>query len=60
MSLTGMLELQELNSQGPLDGFWWACIFPRCAEEQERSIAPWEFLLTEDGYLQQAAQLYSP
>ena len=60
MSLTDMLDLQELNSRGPLEGFWWDIIFPPYAEDGWHKAAPWQFLITEDGYLQQATQLYSP
>jgi hypothetical protein len=60
MSLAGMLDLQERNSKGPLEGLWWDTIFPPYAEGGWHKAAPWQFLMTDDGYLQQASQLYSP
>ena len=60
VSLADVLELQELNSQGPLEGLWWDIIFTPHADDRASKAAPWEFLITDDGMLQQAIQLYSP
>lgn len=44
----------------PLEDLWWDMIFPTPLRDFWLKAAPWEFLLTPDGSLQQASQLYSP
>ncbi|MFC2153127.1 hypothetical protein ACFLQ7_00645 [Actinomycetota bacterium] len=55
-----MFELQELSRSGPLGGYWWDIIFAPYATDRAHKGALWEFLLTADGELQQATQVYSP
>lgn len=44
----------------PLEDLWWDVIFPTTLRDFWLKAAPWEFLITAEGSLQQASQLYSP
>lgn len=58
--LNDMLTIQGANQNGPLEGYWWRHFFAPSARDQDAFPAPWTFLTTKDGHLQQASQLYSP
>ena len=61
LDLEGFAQLAAISvSEEPLPNLWWATIFPAADRDGSWKAVPWEFLVTSDGELRQAAQLYSP
>lgn len=57
LDLDALVDLAETAAGGdPLEGHMWRAIFPA----DDFPPAPWEFLITPEGQLQQATQFYSP
>jgi hypothetical protein len=61
LDLEGFAQLAaKASSEELLPDQWWDSLFPTTDRDGNLKAAPWEFLLTSGGQLQQAAQLYSP